>query len=380
MPHSCIHKKYTVVHVIPQLTRGGAERIVTTLAEHCDKEQYRIECVTLYGHNFDQHGDRLKSLGIDVHALDKRVGVDLTIPWKLAKLLRRLRPDVIHTHLSALQYVVAAMPFFKGCAVVHTLHNLADREVPRLTQLLHMIAFKCGVQPVSIANAVTKSVVAVYGRQPAAQIENGIVLAEYRPRIDKQAARRKLDLPSNNFICVVLGRLNEQKRPDFVLDAFLTSVGERQDATLLFVGDGPMRERLQHRLDQTPHVCEVKFCGHRHDVPQLLASSDVFLLGSGWEGYPLSVMEAMTAGVVPVCTAVGGVPEMISHGVDGFVVEPGAQSEFTLAISILAYDRKRLGQMSQNASDRASQNFDHMRMVREYQALYSRARGTSSSL
>src|SRR5262249_52098544 len=116
----------------------------------------------------------------------------------------------------------------------------------------------------------------------------------------------------------------------------------------------------------------VTFLGRRSDVPEMLAAADVFVLGSRWEGNPLSVMEAMAAGLPVVVTAVGGVPELVEHGVDGFLIPPGNSTALSEAMQHLHERPGIRSRMGDSAKFHASQKFDSSLMIKAYEDLYDK--------
>jgi glycosyltransferase involved in cell wall biosynthesis len=114
----------------------------------------------------------------------------------------------------------------------------------------------------------------------------------------------------------------------------------------------------------------VRFLGGRADVPAILNASDIFVLASAYEGNPLSVMEAMAAGLPPVCTAVGGVPELIQHEHTGLLVPPDDESALASALQRLIENSQLRSQLGQAAREYAQRHFDIAVMVKAYERFY----------
>jgi glycosyltransferase involved in cell wall biosynthesis len=115
---------------------------------------------------------------------------------------------------------------------------------------------------------------------------------------------------------------------------------------------------------------QVHFLGVRTDIPDLLGAMDVFALSSDYEGNPLSVMEAMAAGLPIVATAVGGVPNLLENGREGFIVQPGNVQDLSNAVSCILQNRELRQSLGRAAAQRARENFDVSAMVQAYEEMY----------
>jgi glycosyltransferase involved in cell wall biosynthesis len=144
------------------------------------------------------------------------------------------------------------------------------------------------------------------------------------PFVERATVRKELDLASDSYVWITVGRLTRQKGFDLLIEAFnrLRRTVE-MPSVLLFVGDGEEREALQKLAAGLVSEGVVKFLGQRDDVPNLLGASDAFVLSSHWEGGPLVILEAMAAGLPVVATRVGDVGKMVVEGKTGVDVPPG---------------------------------------------------------
>lgn len=358
-----------IVQLIPTLSVGGAERIVALLAHAQTQVGHDVHIVVL-GSPEDSWIERwVRTEGIDVHFLDKGPGFEARVVGRLARTLRRLRPDVVHTHLHVLKYLLPSRLLHRPAAIVHTLHNLAENEAVRSDQLVQQAVFRWRVAPVAIGAAVAESVRAVYDLEPAAVIPNGIEVARFAPAAGvRDRLRAELDLPASACVFVVVGRLNPQKNHTLLLDAFARV---SDSAHLVVVGDGELRAQLE----QAAPAARVHFLGIRRDVPDLLAAADVFVLASDWEGNPLVVMEALAAGKPVVATAVGCVPELVVDGT-GQLVPKGDSPALTAAMQNYVDTPAAVHADGSAARSHALGRFDVSAMARAYLALY-RARGAT---
>jgi len=356
-----------ILELIPTLSVGGAERVVSLLAEALAAD-HDVTVVSLGPPTGSWIEDRLTQSGVAVRYLGKPPGLHpRTIP-RLARVLRAVRPDVAHTHLHVLKYLLPARLAVRRLPIVHTLHNVAEHEAESLDQALQQVAFRAGVHAVSIGGAVTESVSAVYGRPPSAVIANGIPVADYRaPAADGEAVRAALSIPASAPLLLAVGRLNTQKNHADLLTAFADP--RLASAHLMIAGDGDLRGALEAQVGQQGLRGRVHLLGIRRDVPALLAAADAFVLSSTWEGNPLVIMEAMAAGKAIISTSVGCVPELVEAGC-GRLVPPGDPGALASALAWIASDRAVAVAAGAAARAVADRRFDVSVMATAYAELF----------
>lgn len=374
-------RKWRILHVLPNFGPGGAERMATHLLLHLDRDHFQAAAVSL----FDRQGTDLEAMleqaGVPVWYLGKHRGFDPRMFGRLQAVLREFRPDLVHTHLYVLRYLLPSVLFRRARAWVHTVHNLAEKEVDLVGKVVHWLAFRLGVVPVTIAREVAQSLERMYGLRNLPLIPNGIPIANYALGEEaRRAWREKAGFRDDEVLLVSVARLSPQKDPFTLIQAFSLVISRQKESPsgkspklrLLLVGDGPLRPELEERIRALGLEGRVHLLGIRTDVPEILAGADVFVLSSRWEGNPLSVMEAMAAGKAIIATAVGGVPELVQDEVSGILVPPGDEEGLAWAITRLVEDMGLRLRLGQEASNRAREQFDVRIMVRQYEALYNR--------
>lgn len=360
-------KKVKVLHIIPDLGPGGAERLLVNLLEAFDHERFEVAAVSLYPESGTILEQEIKGKGFQVYFLNKRRGLDLRMIPQLYRLFRTFRPDVVHTHRYVLRYTLLPTLFCRVPVRVHTVHNVAQKEVDRVGKLVHWIAFRLGgVVPVSISREVANTVRAVYGRAiHTPVIYNGIPTTRFVSSAGRDNAKKEKDV-----VLLHVGRFAPQKNHLLLMEAFALAVKEYPTMQLWLVGDGPLRPAVEKALAEIKLEGEVLFLGIRDDVPELLAGCDAFILSSDYEGVPLAVLEAMAASKPVIATAVGGVPELVEDGLTGVLVPPRDPQALAQGILRLVKDPGLRQRMGKAAQKRALELFDIARTAREYEALY----------
>src|SRR5215213_11405780 len=308
--------------------------MAANLMRTSDPEQFDVGAISLYGPFGDSGLEQtLAQGGIPVWYMGKEKGFDPLVLARVTRTIERFRPQVVHTHTYALRYALPYLLYCRIPAMVHTVHNLAERELEWYGRWVHRLAFRRCVLPVAIAREVADSIRRVYGIDDVPLIPNGIPVDTYRsPSIDRERWRNKEGFAPTDVLFVCVAWLRPQKNPVLLLESFRRGPASDPRAHLLLVGIGALRSELERQIGASGLQKRVHLLGTRSDVPEILNAADVFVLSSDYEGNPLSVMEAMAAGKPMICTAVGGVPESVEDGC-GLLVPPRDAQALSRAMS-----------------------------------------------
>ncbi len=366
-----------VLHVVSDFRSGGAEQVAANLLLTADPEQFDARAIALRG-PFGLASERtLAEGGIQVWYMGKERGLDPSVLGRVARTMEHFRPQVVHTHTYALRYALPYMLFRRVPAMVHTVHNLAEREIGWYGRWVHRLAFRRGVLPVAIAREVADSIHRVYGIDDPPLIPNGIQLEKFRgPSIDREGWRNQEGFATTDVLFVFVAWLRPQKNPALLLEAFRRGPASDPRAHLLFAGtgdeqSGSLKSELERQIGAWGLRERVHLLGLRSDVPELLNAADVFVLSSDYEGNPLAVMEAMAAGKPVVSTAVGGVPELVEDGC-GLLVPPLDAQALSKAMSHMLENPSARKSMGEKSARRAVERFDLRLMTEAHEDLYKK--------
>jgi glycosyltransferase involved in cell wall biosynthesis len=293
---------------------------------------------------------------------------DLAGLYELTRLLRRERPDILHASSSKAGVLGRLAGFFARVPVrIFTVHGWAFAAHSGFSSRLYRWLDRL-VEP------LTTVTICVSERERAAGLAAGTCARERTVvipnAVDVEGAPRSRPVERERPLILAVGRLKAPK--DF--PTLIRALGDlRPDSfEAVIVGDGPDRPRLEEEIETLGLTGPVRLAGERRDVPELLAAADVFVLPSVSEGLPVSVLEAMAAGLPVVASRVGGVPEQVSDGQTGLLVEPGDPNALAAALARLIAEpslRRRLGAAGRA---RAEQAFDLDPFRRAHVELYSR--------
>jgi glycosyltransferase involved in cell wall biosynthesis len=362
-----------VLQVFAGFMAGGADRMGVHLMRNLDRKRFEVGAISLYGPVGSHFEQDLARGNVPVWYLGKRGGPDPRMLPRIATIIRRFRPHVIHTHLYVLRYTLPLASYRRAPARVHTVHNLADKEVDHsLVGLwIHRLAFRHGVLPVSIGQEVTASIVRTHGIDNFPTIPYGIPVQEYRtPSISREAWRKHEGFAPEDVLFVCVARFFPQKNHLLLLESFARGPASDSHAYLLLVGGGPLELEVKKRAEALDLRNKTRFLGVRTDIPEILNAADAFVLSSDWEGNPLSVMEAMAAGKAVICTAVGGVPELVEDGECGLLVPQRDEKALAKAMKYILEDSGARTFMGRASAKKAMKHFDVKVMTEAYEDLY----------
>ncbi|HEX7124288.1 MAG TPA: glycosyltransferase [Thermodesulfobacteriota bacterium] len=369
-----------VVHIASGDLWAGAEVQVFTLLDFLRRDPaLDVHAVVL---NDRELARRLREADVPVTVIDEtRLGA-VAILGRLVRTLRRLRPDVVHTHrykeniLGGLAAAAAGVP-----AAVCTVHGLTERYTgfARLKMDLYTALDH------AVIRGRRQTVVAVsadMARRLAPRIGPSICLIPNGIRLPEAVPADRPRWPAGTPGGVVLGtaaRLVPVKGLDILLEAVRLLSDAVPDVRLLVVGDGPLRAPLEARAAALGLAGRTWFVGHRPDVPRWLAAMDVFVLPSLAEGLPMSLLEAMAGGRPVVASRVGGVPEVVRDGIEGRLVPPGDPRALADACLALATDADARAALGAAARRRVAEAFTIDATGPRYVALYRRLASTRAA-
>lgn len=365
-----------VLQVLPDFLGGGAERMVMNLVSAMDHRAFDVEVVGFISDGTDRIEKELAPSGVRGHSFDKGVGFDPRTFPRFDRLYARFRPHVVHTHLHVLRYVLPSIAMRRETKpVVHTIHNIAEREGDVFARLLQRLVFDRVVKPVASSNAVARTARRYYRLDGVTVIPNGIPLSQFRDAAGDPAARARWrdrhGFSPGDLLLACVGRLDPVKNHAALIEAFAVVAASLRSAHLVLAGDGQLRQRLGSLARRAGVGERVHFLGVRRDVAEVLAASDVFVMASDWEGGPLVAIEAMAAGLPVVATSVGWIPELVQNGRAGFVVQPGATADLAQRMLAVGRDGALRRRLSRDAAAAVS-DLDSVRMAQRYEDLYRR--------
>ena len=385
-----------VLRVIARLNVGGPALHVTYLARGLAERGYATTLVAGdVGRGEESMAFVAENAGVEVlplHGLSRELSPvrDAIAAWRLAGIIRRVRPDVVHTHTAKAGAVGRAAAVLAGPrrpVVVHTFHGHVLRgyfgRVGTLVfRAIETILARATDRLIAVSPEVRDELVAlrVAPERKFSVVRLGIEL-EPRVSFDGDAAevRRRHGIAQDTFVVGWFGRMTAVKRTDDLLTTLAGLRVRGVDALLLLVGDGDDRERLEQRAHDLGLAKSCLFLGYQEDVAQWYAVCDAVVLTSVSEGTPVTIIEALAAGRPVVATKVGGVPDVVDEGETGFLVRPGDTHALAERLEILARDPERRTAMGETGRERVLRRYAVERLVDDVDALYRELLDTTSA-
>lgn len=363
-----------VVHIFPSLMPGGAERVLVHIMTHLDPARFKVSAICLARPSGSDLERLLERARIPVQFLGKGPGFDPRMYSRVNSALRRVEPDILHSHVHVLRYVLPYIGYSRFSRqrprMFHTVHSLAEFEVEPRARWIQRLAFQNGVVPIAVAREVSRSLVRLYGIPEPVVVPNCLPVAQYRcPEISRNQWRAREGFAPKSLLLTCVAGLRPEKNHGLLLESFARTSAGKLDGHLLLAGGGDQAD-LRKLADNLGISSRVHFLGVRTDIPELLAASDVFVLASRYEGNPLCIMEAMAASLPVVAPRVGGIPELVSDGVEGFLVAPSQVAPLAEAMDLLIQDEALRARLGAASLKRALNNFDVVHMVEGYEKLY----------
>jgi glycosyltransferase involved in cell wall biosynthesis len=378
-----------VLRVIARLNMGGPALHVAYLTDGLKERGYET---TLVAGTIGRHEESMEfvaeRLGVEVvklPELGREISPlrDLFAAARLAELIRRERPHILHTHTAKAGAIGRIAALLAGPArppvIVHTFHGHVLRGYfdplrSRLFRLLEHQLARISTALIAVSPEVRDDLVRLGVAPPAkfVVVRLGIEL-ERRVAADAAAraqTRRLLGIPPDRFVVGWIGRMTGVKRTDDLLLAFRELRRRGVDACLCLIGDGPDRDRIERTAHDIGVVRDCLFLGYQEEVAPFYAAFDAFVLTSGNEGTPVTTIEALASGLPVVATRVGGVSDVVRDGEDGFLVPAGATAELGARLAQLAGDRELRRRLGDAGHRRVLPRYAVERLIDDVDRLY----------
>lgn len=361
-----------VMHVINSLGFGGAEQVVANYARHLDRTRFSPSVCAL--RNGGPLFDQLREEGVPVFLIGKSAGADPRTVWRLARLIVREKIDIIHTHncsahgWGALAAVASRRPLL--VATEHSIHF--PGRGGRLYSLVRRSLRHKFSAVISCSEQVRQSQVGVWRLplQKHVTIFNGIDIPRFEAPSESASLVKEFGLDDDRPVIGAIGSLTPHKSHVSLIKAVAKLKHNGHDPQLLIIGEGPSREQLLSEISRLGLEEDVVLPGIRKDVPNILGLLDVFVLPSSREGFPITILEAMAAGLPIIVTNVGGTSEAVMDGINGIVVPPGSSNALAQALARVLGNREFADHLGKKARESVIEHFSVRNMVEETEALY----------
>ncbi len=385
-------KKVKIIQIIARLNIGGPAIHTILLSDELDRLGY--ETVLVKGSEGAAEGnmmDLAEAKGIKpvvIPELGREIGIknDLVAFYKLYRLIKKEKPDIVHTHtakagtLGRIAARLAGVPVILHTFHGHVLTGYFGRFRSWVFILIEKILALITTRLITLSEELKRELNDM-GIGNEKKFEVIPLCLELKPFLDSEnysgKFKNELGLSAETDVIGIVGRLVPVKRHKLFLDAAkiidsqFTIHDSRLDIKFVIVGDGELRKELEDYAEKLGIADEVIFTGFKRDLPEIYAGLDIVVLTSINEGTPVSIIEAMAAARPVVATNVGGVPSLVKDGVTGLLVRSGDVNALSDAVSRLIKDPHLRQGMGREARSRVFPSYDVSELVERLDAFYS---------
>ncbi len=363
-----------VLHVLATLLPGGSEISVLRLVAALDTTRYLVRVACLRGEPV--LADEFRAAGVEVVRFGMRGKFDPACLLRLRRYVARERIDIVHTHMDLADFYGALAGRLGGARVVVSTKHAPDEFRTRRTWkrypflLLERLAYEMDDAVIVVSEGLRAFLEKAerLPRRKMVVIGHGIDQTS-RPAT-REEARSALGLPPRGPLIGAVGRLSPEKGQIVLLRALPAIVAAFPEAACVFAGEGPSRAALEAEMRRLGIGDRVVLLGFRRDVPMVLAALDLFVQPSIYEGFGLSLLEAMAAGLPIVASRVGGIPEVIEDGHTGLLVPPQDPAALAGAVVRLLGDQEGARRLGESAAGRARERYSLARVAARVDDLY----------
>jgi glycosyltransferase involved in cell wall biosynthesis len=369
--HVAVKRPIKLLFLVVGLGVGGTESHLLDLASRINRKKFDVVVVSLKPDG--SLVSELRSRGVRVISLNGKGKMDIRVLFRLREILQAERPDVVQSFLFWANVAARLVrQADKKVCVVSAYHDQVAQE-GWLNRLVDRLTMRWTNRMVCCSYAVRRSVKSRIGGREEQFVVIPFGVEAGRFRGVAALLRNELGLQEGLPVIGTVCRLVEPKKGlRFLLEA-VAQLEKEVDGTIcqvLIVGEGPSEERLRVMAQQLGIASRVIFAGVRRDIPQLLPLLDAFVLPSLYEGFGIALLEAMAAGRPVVATTVGGIPEFVTHGETGILVEPGNVAVLARAIRTVLANPDQARQMGLRGQRHVQEKFEIDTVVRQHEEVY----------
>ena len=378
-------QKLRVLHIITRLDKGGSAENTFLTVTGLDKTSYDVTLMS--GPVEEPIQDRRKQIGkygikhVFIPELVRNISLvnDLKTIIKIYRILRKEKFDIVHTHtskaglLGRLAAKLARIPIIIHTPHGHVFFGYFGPFRSKMFIFLEKLASRITDKIIALTNREKEDYKSfgVIDEDKSVVIYSGIELNKFKDfsLSEKQNFKKELGIPENSLIIGTVGRLVPVKGPEFLIEAAKHIISKYPDTFFMFTGDGYLRQDLEKKAFGLGLKDNIIFLGWRDDAVKIFSIYDVFVLPSLNEGMGRVLVEAMALGKPIVASNIGGIPDLVTHGKNGFLVPPKNPEQFAKHIQILIEDKEKREKMGLEGKEIAM-NFRAENMVKKIDKLY----------
>ena len=378
-------QKIKAAYILTPITFGGAEKVSLNFLRTVDRDLFDIRPILLtrpweeepyFAREIQRLGYDYVKVPVALRPLSN--GRDrMRLPrvaYRFRSILKRESFDVVHTHGYFADICGLPVARLQGLRTISTCHgfvsndrkmgiyNKVDTYALRLCRSI--IAVSEGIKSELVQTGIKESKIAVIPNAVSSPIDDYEFLAL------RHIKRSSLKIDAKDFVVGFLGRLSKEKGLNYLIQALAELAAAGEPIKLLIVGEGPEKEALEQIVQEKNLGSQVIFAGFQTDIENWLPVLDVFALPSLTEGTPMALLEAMAMEIPVLATAAGGVPKVVTDGVNGLLVPPGNHQNISNGLKMLKNNPELRVRLAREGSDMIKREYSIAKWCREIEQIY----------
>ena len=365
-------KSIPVLHIIKSLGRGGAEMLLPETLNKHDKNRYQFHYIYFIPWKY-QMVEAIEKEGGRVTCLSANNNIRILLKAReMASYVKKNNIQLIHCHLPWAGIVGRIVGRMTGVPVVYTEHNKWERY-HKLTYYLNKLSFPNQEKVIAVSEDVANSIRKRYHkRKPEVRVvSNGINTEKYSTvHVMSRDIRKELNIPDHYKVIGTTCVFRKQKRLDVWLDIAKELHEKHPETFFIVVGDGVLRKEIHDKARALNMDKYLHFAGLQSETRPYLRAMDIFMMSSEFEGLPIALLEAMSMGCTPACTAAGGIPELVKDNQNGILVPVENPMLLVNRLSEYLKQPERLKVLAASARETVITSFSMQKMVSELETIY----------
>ena len=319
-----------ILQMIYTLAPGGAERMVVDLSNELSRKGHEVTLCVLRDDQQSNFGFYKHEVSENINYINLKIpiGLRLTNIYVLYKLIKKLQPQVVHCHLNLVNYLFPLTFFFNKVVFFNTIHSKPTYEVSNSIEywIRRYFFSQYKMKAVTISEETSRFFRSYYKTEPFAEIYNGRAVPQPTQVYDEVKAEIKKFRDEGAKIFLHIGTCNAAKNQKMLINVFNRLVDNGVNVVLMIIGSG--FDSDEGRILKNLARNNIIFLGQKQNVSDYLLNADAFCLSSVIEGMPISLIEALACGCVPICTPVGGLINTISDGKTGYLSKTVDENDY----------------------------------------------------
>lgn len=317
---------------------AGAERFVVDLSNELNKTEEVILCI-IEDDNNPQKAYYKKEINTNIKYINLKCksGLQIKALWRIYKTIKKIKPDIVHAHTDLICLFLPAI-FYPTPLYFHTLHSLAQLCLyKKFLKPLYSWFYKHKITPITISKACETSFNHLYGKNHSVRIDNGRSPLSITNLIDNASKEvNNLKIHTDDKVFIHIARCQPVKNQILLINSFNQFLKEKHHGILIIIGAGFDNPQYSYILKKANKG--IFWLGVKNNVCDYLHQADYFILSSKNEGLPISLLEAISCGVIPICTPAGGIPDVLKEKEYGYISTGFSTEEFLKAIKEAYYN------------------------------------------